>query len=60
MRAERRSSSNISNTFKEEQGREVVIGVVEDLGERALSPRSPRRSRAGTTFSMMRQTSRPS
>jgi hypothetical protein len=25
------------NTFKEEQGREVVIGVVEDLGESALT-----------------------
>ena len=28
---------NYLNIFKEEQGREVVIGVVEDLGESALS-----------------------
>jgi general secretion pathway protein E len=28
---------NYLNTFKEEQGKEVVIGVVEDLGENALS-----------------------
>jgi general secretion pathway protein E len=28
---------NHLNTFREEQGREVVIGVVEDLGETALS-----------------------
>ncbi|HAR96181.1 MAG TPA: type II secretion system protein GspE, partial [Deltaproteobacteria bacterium] len=28
---------NYLNTFREEQGREVVIGVVEDLGESTLS-----------------------